>query len=200
MEIVRKRQMQDRDQRDCASAGRPCVALLRGINVGGRNKLPMRALTEMFVDVGCEDIRTYIQSGNVVFRADSSLANRLSARITDAIAASFGYRIPVVTRTASDFDRIVRDNPFLTAGADPAKLHVGFLAESPDPARIAQLDPGRSPPDAFDVRDREVFLHFPAGVARSKLDNAYFDRTLNTVCTIRNWRTVGKLHEMLNEA
>ena len=184
------------DRVDSPAPGRPYVALLRGINVGGRNKLPMRELAAMFVDVGCEDVRTYIQSGNVVFRAPSALAKGIPARLTDAIAASHGYQIPVVMRTASDFDRVVRGNPFVAAGADPAKLHVGFLAAEPDPTRVAQLDPDRSPPDAFEVRHREVYLHFPAGVARSKLDNAYFDRTLNTVCTIRNWRTVRRLQEM----
>ncbi|MYD95403.1 MAG: DUF1697 domain-containing protein [Chloroflexi bacterium] len=188
--------MQNQNQNDGAGTGRRYVALLRGINVGGRNKLPMRELAAMFVEAGCEDVRTYIQSGNVVFRAPPGLVDGLRARITEAIADSHGFRIPIVMRTASDFDRIVRDNPFLAAGADPAKLHVGFLAAAPAPARLVRLDSDRSPPDAFEVRDREVFLHFPAGVARSKLDNAYFDRTLDTVCTIRNWRTVCRLHEM----
>lgn len=188
--------MRDRDRSDSVEFSRAYVALLRGINVGGRNKLSMRELTAMFVGMGCDDVRTYIQSGNVVFRAPSALAKGIPARLTDAIAASHGYQIPVVMRTASDFDRVVRGNPFVAAGADPAKLHVGFLAAAPEPARIARLDPDRSPPDVFDVRGEEVYLHFPAGVARSKLDNAYFDRTLNTVCTIRNWRTVRRLQEM----
>lgn len=192
--------MPDRDRADGREDGLRFVALLRGINVGGRNKLPMRELAAMFVDVGCEDVRTYIQSGNVVFRAPPKIANGIPARIIDAIAASHGFQIPVVMRTVSDFDRIVRGNPFLAAGADPAKLHVGFLAAAPEPTEIARLDPNRSPPDAFEVRDREVYLHFPAGVARSKLDNAYFDRTLDTVCTIRNWRTVCRLHEMVSGA
>lgn len=192
--------MQDRDQANDHVASRPYAALLRGINVGGRNKLPMRDLAALFVEVGCEDVRTYIQSGNVVFRAPPELTDGLPAQITAAIAASHGFQIPVVMRTASDFDRIFRSNPFLAAGADPAKLHVGFLADTPDSARVAALNPDRSPPDAFAVCGNEIYLHFPAGVARSKLDNAYFDRTLNTVCTIRNWRTVGKLHEMLSKA
>ena len=189
--------MQGRDQESNSAASHRYVALLRGINVGGRHKLPMRDLATMFEAAGFEDVRTYIQSGNVVFRASQELADGLPARIADAIEASHGFQIPIVMRTAADFDRIVRDNPFIASGADPAKLHVGFLAAAPEPGQIAKLDPDRSPPDAFEVRDREVYLHFPAGVARSKLDNAYFDRTLNTVCTIRNWRTVGKLHEML---
>ncbi len=188
--------MQDRDRAGGAETSRPYVALLRGINVGGRNKLQMRELAAMFVEAGCEDVRTYIQSGNVVFRADPSLADGLSARITTAIAASHGYQIPAVIRTGADFASVVGGNPFFAAGANPAKLHVGFLAETPDPARVATPDPDRSPPDAFEVCREEVYLHFPAGVARSKLTNDYFDRTLGTVCTIRNWRTVCKLHEM----
>ena len=184
------------DRVDSTAPGRPYVALLRGINVGGRNKLPMRELTAMFAEAGCVDVRTYIQSGNVVFRADSSLADDLSARIASAIAASHGYQIPVVTRTAADLARVIHGNPFVAAAADPTKLHVGFLADSPDPARVAQLDPGRSPPDAFELRENEVYLHLPNGVARSKLTNDYFDRTLGTVSTVRNWRTVCKLHEM----
>ena len=189
--------MQDRDQASSTAVSRPYVALLRGINVGGHHKLPMRDLAAIFAAAGCEGVRTYIQSGNVVFRASPDLADGLPTRIADAIEASHGFQIPIVMRTASDFDRIVRGNPFLAAGADPTKLHVGFLAAAPDPTRLAQLDPDRSPPDVFEVRGGEIYLHFPAGVARSKLDNSYFDRTLNTVCTIRNWRTVGKLHEML---
>ncbi len=192
--------MLNRNQKDGVAVGRPYVALLRGLNVGGRNKLPMRELNAMFVGMGCDDVRTYIQSGNVVFRASQELADGLPALVSAEIAASRGFQIPVVLRTASEFNRIVRDNRFLTAGADPTKLHVGFLADTPDPAHVARLDPDRSPPDVFEVQGREVYLHFPAGVARSKLDNAYFDRTLHTVCTIRNWRTVCRLNEMVGDA
>ncbi len=188
--------MQDSNRAVHAADSHAYIALLRGINVGGGNKLLKGELVEIFAEAGCQDVRTYIQSGNVVFRATESLVDGLSARITAAIASSHGYQIPVVIRAGADFARVVGGNPFLAGGADPARLHVGFLAETPDPARVATLDPDRSPPDAFEVRGNEVYLHFPAGVARSKLDNAYFDRTLNTVCTIRNWRTVCRLHEM----
>ncbi len=192
--------MPDRDRADREAASHRYVALLRGINVGGGNKLLKGELVKIFAEVGCQDVRTYIQSGNVVFRAAESLVDGLSARITAAIASSHGYQVPVVIRTGADWAGVVSGNPFLAAGADPGKLHVGFLADTPDPARVATLDPDRSPPDAFEVRGDEVYLHFPAGVARSKLDNAYFDRTLGTVCTIRNWRTVCKLHEMVSGA
>ena len=192
--------MQDPNQAGSTAVSHPYVALLRGINVGGGNRLLKRELVAIFEAAGCTDIRTYIQSGNVVFGATSALAERLSVRISAAIAVSHGYQVPVVVRTAADFARIVHSNPFLAAGTDPAKLHVGFLAATPEPARVATLDPDRSPPDAFAVRGCEVYLHFPNGVARSKLTNVYFDRTLGTVCTIRNWRTVCKLHQMASGA
>ena len=175
------------------------IALLRAINVGGTKKLLMAELRAMFEAAGCADVRTYIQSGNVVFRAEPELAERIPKLIEAEITAAKGFQVPVVTRTAAELDAVVRGNPFLQAGADPVHLHVGFLAEQPGAPQVADLDPNRSPSDAFDVRGREVYLHFPNGTARSKLTVDYFDRTLGTTITIRNWRTVGKLHDMAGD-
>ena len=173
------------------------VALLRGINVGGKNKLPMKDLAALFVAAGCEDVRTYIQSGNVVFRAAPTVAARLSALIAEQIAGRFGYKTPVVLRTAGQLRDAVAHNPFLEVGVPEDKLHVLFLADEPSPDRVAALDPGRSPGDAFVVRGSEVFLHLPDGIADSKLTNAYFDAKLATVSTGRNWRTVTTLLRMV---
>lgn len=166
------------------------VALLRGVNVGGKNKLPMKELAAMFAETGCGEVRTYIQSGNVVFRAGEALARRVPVGIAGAISERFGLQVPVVTRTVDEMRAVVRHNPFLRAGADANTLHVAFLAERPSPARVAALDPDRSPPDQFAVRGRDVYLHLPNGGARSKLTSAYFDARLATVSTVRNWRTV----------
>ena len=112
------------------------VAFLRGINVGGKNKLPMKDLVEMFVDGwSCEDVRTYIQSGNVIFRASPSIAARLSGQIATQIATSFGYRTPVILRTAEQLRDVISDNPFLNAGAAQETLHVMFLADLPSPTQ-----------------------------------------------------------------
>lgn len=172
------------------------VALLRGINVGGRNRLPMKDLASMFVDAGCEDVRTYIQSGNVLYRADEARAGEIPSLIGTAIRDGFGYEIPVVTRRASDLDTIVEANPFVAAGAEADTLHVVFLADSPATEHVEGLDPDRSPPDEFAVRGREIYLHCPNGMARSKLTNAWFDSQLSTVSTMRNWKTVRKLLEL----
>jgi uncharacterized protein (DUF1697 family) len=172
------------------------VAFLRGINVGGKNRLPMKDLVAMLDEAGGRDVQTYIQSGNAVFRATEACAARIPDAIAKRVADRLGFRAPVVMRTAGELRAIARGNPFLRAGADPKALHVMFLADLPTPARIAALDPGRSPPDEFAARGREIYLRCPNGVGRSKLTNQYFDTKLATTSTMRNWRTVLKLVEM----
>jgi uncharacterized protein (DUF1697 family) len=172
------------------------VALLRGINVGGKNKLPMKDLVEMFVEAGCVNVRSYIQSGNVVFRASAGVPSRLPDHITAQIAKSFGIRTPVLLRTAQQLGDVIVNNPFLKAGAAEATLHVLFLAHLPSPRLVEDLDPDRSSPDAFIVRGQDVYLWLPNGVAGTKLTNNYFDSKLSTTSTGRNWRTVTKLFEL----
>jgi uncharacterized protein (DUF1697 family) len=172
------------------------VALMRGINVGGKNMLPMKDLVTLFLDAGCAEARTYIQSGNVIFRASLAVANRLPGRIQKSVADRFGLRIPVVTRTADELRRVTVTNPFLEERVDPATLHVAFLSDSPTAARVAALDADRSLTDRFAVRGREIYLHTPNGLARTKLTNLYFDSKLSTTCTVRNWNTVLKLLEL----
>jgi uncharacterized protein (DUF1697 family) len=172
------------------------VALLRGINVGGKNKLPMADLSAMFEKAGCARVQTYIQSGNVVFDAEAGAAGALPEQIQGAIEKRFGYRIPVVMRTAGEMAAVAGDNPFLSRGADADVLHVVFLAGAPSASRAAALDPNRSPPDEMVVRGREIYLACPNGIARTRITNAYLDATLATTSTLRNWRTVQVLARM----
>jgi uncharacterized protein (DUF1697 family) len=174
------------------------VALLRGVNVGGKNKLPMKELAGMFIDAGCDGVQTYIQSGNVIFRAESRIVEKLPAVIADQIANRFGYRIPIVLRTTEEMRAVVSRNPFIAAGAREDFLHVLFLAGEPDSDRISHLDAQRSPPDLFTVSGRDVYLYLPNGAGRTKLTNNYFDTKLDTISTGRNWRTVVKLIEVMN--
>ena len=172
------------------------IALLRGINVGGKNRLPMKELVALFVEAGCEDVRTYIQSGNVVYRGGPPGGEELSSVISASILERFSYRVPVIVRTARELQEVVRANPFVRAGAETDKLHFMFLADLPASELVDALDPDRSPGDEFAVLGREIYLHCPNGVARSKLTNSYFDSRLSTTSTSRNWRTVGKLLEL----
>jgi uncharacterized protein (DUF1697 family) len=172
------------------------VALLRGINVGGKNKVPMKSLAAMFEEVGCTDVTTYIQSGNVIFRAKSSLVRRLPELITEFLSGELGVNAPVLVRSARELREVLHNNPFLRRrSAKPEHLHVGFLADAPTRSQVEALDPERSAGDAFEVRGREIHLCCPNGLARTKLTVAYFDKVLDTTTTLRNWRTVQKLAE-----
>ena len=174
------------------------VALLRAINVGGRNALPMRDLAALCEAEGCRDVVTYIQSGNVAFNATTAVAKKLPAALQRAIAAHAEIDVPVIVRDAAALAAVARGNPYLKAGVDPNELHVGFLADTPAPARVAALDPARSPPDQFIVNGSEVYFRFPKGVGKTKLTVTYFDAKLATTITLRNWRTIGALMELLS--
>ncbi len=176
------------------------VALLRGINVGGKNMLPMRDLVAMFERAGCAEVRHYVQSGNIVFRAASSLAARVSQIVAGEIERAFRMRVPVVLRRGRELSAVIKGNPLIAGGADPQACHVMFLADAPSKRRAADIDPGRSPGDSFTLKGSEVYLYCPNGVGRTKLTNAYFDSVLGTTSTGRNWRTVLKLAEMSAES
>ena len=172
------------------------VALLRGINVGGHNLLPMKQLAAIFEAAGCSEVKTYIQSGNVVFRAAPAAAVKLPALLTKAIEKELGLRIPLVLRTGQELEQVARRNPFLAQGVSEDLVQVMFLADAPSATAAGSLDPTRSPPNEFRLIGREIYLHCPNGMARTKLSNAWFDSKLKTVSTSRNWRTVLKLLEL----
>ncbi|HXQ91314.1 MAG TPA: DUF1697 domain-containing protein [Acidimicrobiales bacterium] len=173
------------------------VAMLRGINVGGHAKLSMANLRAAFAAMGHEDVQTYIQSGNVLFRARAPAA-QTQAAIEMGLEQRFGLVTTVVLRTDSQLAAVVAHNP-LTAGArNPAKLHVTFLATKPAPSRVAELDSAAFLPDELRVVGREVYLHCPDGYGRTKLHNAFFERSLQVVATTRTWNTVTTLARMMS--
>lgn len=167
---------------------------MRGINVGGKNILPMAELAALFEKAGCTAVRTFIQSGNVVFSAAPKVCEGLSAAIAAQIVKKYGYRTPVIVRTAKQLREAVAGNPF---PGEEERLHLMFLQDKPDSKLVAALDANRSSPDRFLVRGMEVYLHLPNGAGQSKLTNAWFDSQLSTVSTLRNWRTVNKLLELM---
>lgn len=177
----------------------PYVALLRAVNVGGHNAVPMPALQALLTSLGLHDVRTYIQSGNAVFRSPPTSEPELVARLEQALAQTFGGAIRVIVRSADDLAAVLQRHPLLGAGLDDKLLHVAFLAEEPSPAAVASLDPGRSPPDTFAVLGREVYLGYPQGMGKSKLTADYLERRLQTAATARNWRTVTTLAGWLAE-
>jgi len=175
---------------------RSFVALLRAVNVGKGRAVPMAELRALFEALGLRDVRTYIQSGNVVFTGGPPDAERLSR----ALSERFGFAIPVVVRSGEVLDAILEACPWAPEGPDDKRIHVGFLGAPADPARVARMDPERSPGDAFVVGPWAVYLRFGAGVAGSKLTNDWLERQLGTTVTLRNLATCRELTRMASEA
>lgn len=171
------------------------IALLRGINVGGRNALPMKQLVAICEELKAEDVRTYIQSGNVVFRHGSATGAELSRKIGTAIKNQFGLEPQVIVMTRHELESAMRHNPFPEAEGDPASLHLGFLSEPPITPDLAKLESLRVASERFELIGRVFYLHAPEGVGRSKLA-ASSERLLGVPMTDRNWRTVAKLREL----
>ncbi len=168
------------------------VALLRGINLGARNKISMADLRELFGRLDADDVTTYVQSGNVVFKSRAERGELVRA-IEQRIARDVGLEIIVLLRTSAELAKVVADNPFAKSQSDPVKLHVTFLAETPAPARVRALDPKVFEPDEFHIAGSDIYLHTPNGYGKSKLSNAYFERQLGVAGTSRNWKTVTTL-------
>jgi uncharacterized protein (DUF1697 family) len=172
------------------------VALLRGVNLGARNKVSMADLRTLIESLGAEDVQTYVQSGNVVFKSRVRSAAKLAGDIEQRISGKLGLEIRVVLRTDKQLAKIVAGNPFAASQSEGTKLHVTFLAEAPKASRTRALEPEAFEPDEFQVKGREVYLHTPKGYGRSKLSNAYFEKQLGVAGTTRNWNTVTKLAEL----
>lgn len=179
------------------------VALLRGINVGGRKTVPMADLRSLCADLGWRDVRTYIQSGNVVFHADADprpeeLEAELEATLEAAIQRSFGFPVTVLVRGTGDWARYVAGNPFPEASRDEPSLVM--LALSRAPAAPGVLDVLRERAvgrERVELVDDALWIHYAGGAGRSKLSPGLLDRLLGSPVTTRNWRTVLRLQELL---
>ena len=172
------------------------VALLRGINLGGHAKVGMADLRRVFLALGHAEVTTYLQSGNVVFSSPAAQPSRLAAAIEQRIASDLGMTVTVLLRTGDDLARVAAANPFLGRTGDPTKLHVTFLAAAPDRDRAARLEAPAGEAAELALAGREVYLYYPDGYGRTKLDNAFLERRLGVAATTRNWRTVTKLGDL----
>ena len=171
------------------------IALLRGINVGGHHRLPMAELRELFEGSGCEEVRTYIQSGNAVLKASDTDREGLADRLAGAIEEAKGFRPAVMLLTPGELEAAMAGNPFPEATDEPNRLHLWFLAADPEEPDLDALRSLRAPSERFELRGRIFYLHAPDGIGRSKLA-ARVERALGVEATARNWRTVETLHGM----
>jgi len=171
------------------------IALFRGINVVGRNKLPMEQLVSILESLGLKDVETYIQSGNAVFRSKASDATRLATKVSAAIEEARGFRPAVMLLEPRELQMAIEANPFREGEAEPNKLHLYFLGSAPKQPDLAALQDLASARERFALKDRVFYLHAPDGIGRSKLA-ARVEKSLGVAATARNWRTVTRVAEM----
>lgn len=174
------------------------IALFRGINVGGKQMLPMKALAALLGKNGCIDVRTYIQSGNVVFRSRLGDAERVARRISTVVAASHSFEPRVFALTFAELRKAAAGNPFPQADDNPKSLHLFFLAERPTKPDLAALEALKANGEEFVLKGSVFYLHTPNGFGTSKLAERV-ERLLGVAATARNWRTVTTLLELAEE-
>lgn len=175
------------------------IALLRGINVGGNNKLPMKELRQLLTDKGFADVQSYIQSGNVVFRHAPADLDVIAQATRDAIMAQFGFQPAVMVLEANALQAAAAENPFPAGEAEPKTLHLYFLAAAPPAPDLDALDQLKTETESFALIDDVFYLYAPDGIGRSKLAEQV-ERRLGVAATARNWRTVSKLLDMVQDA
>jgi uncharacterized protein (DUF1697 family) len=174
------------------------IALLRGINVGGNNILPMAELRGDLESLKLENVRTYIQSGNVIFDSTVRTATSLTEKIGGRIEKQYGFRPHLLIFDRKTLQAAIKSNPFPKAVADPKTLHFFFLDEPATDPDLEALDSAKTPTESYKLTDRVFYLHAPDGIGRSKLA-ANAEKYLGVVTTARNYRTVDKLFAMVTQ-
>jgi len=176
------------------------IALLRGINLGGHKIVKMEQLRKAFGDLGFDDVKTYIQSGNVVFKSSRQPCESLAKRIEEKVLGQFGFPVPVVVKTTDEIGAVIKNNPLLKEkGIDASKLHITFLSCAPEKSLLKALDGFAAAPDQFRCSSQAIYLHCPNGYHETKLGNNVLMKMLKVGTTTRNWKTVNQLYEMSSE-
>lgn len=171
------------------------VAFLRGINVGGKNKIKMETLREVCTKLGFENVKTYINSGNVIFEASKSDDKKLAAQIEKAIEREFGLNIKTMVRSVDEIKNIVENNPFAGQFENDKDLHVFFLDEEMPKEKVELLLSNNNENEQYFVRNREIFCLLKVSVLDSLMGKDYITKKLKVSSTARNWRTVNKVLE-----
>lgn len=173
------------------------VSMLRGINVSGQKKIKMADLRALYESLGFENVRSYLQSGNVVFEDKNADASVLAAKIKSKIHDEYGYEVSIVMRDLAALQRVIASNPYLTdREEDPKMLYVTFLGEPPTKELADALERPDKCSDEFVLDGQEIFVFTPGGYGSTKLSNNFFERKLKISATTRNWKSVNALVEM----
>lgn len=175
------------------------IAILRGINVSGQKMIKMPELKLHLEEAGFRNVRTYIQSGNVLFEYKRADAGKIGSLIKKLIETKFGFDVPVIVKTVSELVEVMENNPFLKKRKeDIDKLHVTFLSEEPKKEQLDKFIPPANIPDEYIFSGKAIYLVCPNGYGQTKLTNNFFENKLKVTATTRNWKTVLKLAEMAN--
>lgn len=174
------------------------ISILRGINVSGHKKIEMAGLKVLYEELGFKEVKTFIQSGNVVFKTSSKESDtHLAKKIQEAIIAKYAFEVPVIIRTVEEIEKIISSNPFVAEPSiDVEKLHITFLSEKPNELKVDAIKNVDFSPDRFTIVDTEIFIYCPNGYGNTKLSNNFFEAKLKVTATTRNLKTVNKLLEL----
>jgi len=173
------------------------IAILRGINVGGKNIIKMDTLRDLFLELKFENIVTYIQSGNIIFQTLITETNELEIMISNKILEKLNIKVPTIVLNSNELNFIYNNNPFITRNEDVSKLHVTFLSKIPENINIEKINSSKFLPDEFIINNKAVFL-FCQSYGATKLNNNFFEKNLNLQATTRNWKTVCELLKISN--
>ena len=176
------------------------VALLRGINVSGQKKILMKDLRELLSkNENLQNIKTYIQTGNVIFDSDLESTSQLSEIIHTYIYRAYNFKVPVITSSKSYWDEIIKGNPYLNDKTiDINHVSTTILEKKPTKENIAILKTMNFYPDTYIISERIIYTVYPNGVGRSKMTNSVFEKKMETAATSRNWKTMCKIQEFLS--
>jgi uncharacterized protein (DUF1697 family) len=170
------------------------IAMLRGINVSGHKIIRMEHLRKSFEALGFRNVRTYVQSGNVIFEAAKDFPIGMVEAIGERILSDFGFPVPVLLKTSKEMERIIRANPFMKKpGVDDSKLHITFLSDSAPRTAEKSLETLVTKPEQFHIKSQEIYLYCPNGYGRTRLSNSAIEKKLGVEATTRNWRSVNAL-------
>ncbi len=176
------------------------ISILRGINVSGQKMIKMDNLRKLYEGLNFKNVRTYIQSGNVIFDFKKSSAKVLENLIQKKISGKFGFQVPVMVKNRDEIINVLENNPFVSKRKeDITKLHVTFLSDEPDEVSINKIEKEKFKPDEFIVSSSTVYLFCPNGYGRTKLTNNFFENKFHVVATTRNWKTVNELNRLAEE-
>lgn len=173
------------------------ISILRGINVSGHRMIKMDALKKMCADLKFENVQTYIQSGNIIFKSKMTDTEKISKTIKTNIKEEFGFDVPVLTLTKDELETVINSNPFSNdKSKDPAFFHITFLSDRPTKQNIEQLKQVDLKNDSYEIIGKAIYLYCPDSYSNSKLTNSLFESKLKLTATTRNWKTTNELYKI----